>query len=136
MRDNKLKLRKRRDLYTLYKKGLEEGRFSSMRDAGRYICRQPAPCFYVSPEFASQLIGRIMANRSLADMNSSMRRMAARLYSDYKDYLLKHPDTKKSRVSIMNELVEMPAPEFYMTGDAVRRSLREEINETKKKFGW
>ena len=59
MRDNKLKQRKRRDLYSLYKKALEEGRFSSMRDAGAYLCRQPAPCFYISPEI-KQLIKHIV----------------------------------------------------------------------------
>ena len=60
--------------------------------------------------------------------------MAWRLYRDYKAYLLKHPGTKKSRVSIMNELVDQPAPEFYMTSEAIRRMLREEINEVKKKW--
>lgn len=134
MRDNKLKQRKRRDLYVLYKKGLEEGRFSSMRDAGSYLCRQPAPCFYISPESATLLIGRILANQSLIDLNSSTRRMAWRLYQDYKNYLSTHPNTKRSRVSIMNELVDQPAPEFYMTSEAIRRMLREEINEARKKW--
>lgn len=136
MRDNKLKQRKRRDLYTLYKKGLEEGRFTSMRDAGAYLCRQPAPCFYISPETASLLVGKVLDNRGLNGLNSSTRRMAMQLFRDYKEYLYKHPQNKRSRVSILNDLVDRPAPEFYMTADAVRRMLREEINEVKRKVGW
>lgn len=136
MRDTKLKQRKRRDLYSLYKKGLEEGQFTSMREAGAWLVRQPAPCFYISPEEACKLIGRILGNRSLIDVNSSTRRMVWELYRRYKDYLYRNPKTKKSRISIMNELVEQPAPEFYMTSDAVRRTLRNEISEVKIRTGW
>lgn len=136
MRDKQLVQRKRRDLYSLYKKGLEEGRFTSMRDAAAYICRQPAPCFYISEREATLLIGKIIANRSLADLNTSKRRRAYQLYRDYKDYLSKYPGTKRSRISILNELVERPAPEFYMTSNAVRRILIEEIRKVKNNMGW
>lgn len=136
MRDTKLKQRKRRDLYSLYKIGLNEGRFSSMREAGVWLSRQPAPCYYISPEEACKLIGRILGGRGLEDVNSSTRRMVWALYRNYKEYLYKHPKSRKSRVSIMNELVDQPAPEFYMTSDAIRRALREEINEVKRKTGW
>lgn len=127
MRDTRLKQLKRQDLYSLYRKGLAEGRFTSMRDAGIWLSTQPAPCFYTSPETAYKLIGRILAQHSLVDLNPSTRRMARRLYEDYKEHLRYHPDDKRSRVEIMNELVERPAPEFYMTPDAIRRALREEI---------
>lgn len=136
MRDNNVKRRKRRDLYSLYKKGLEEGRFSSMREAGVWLSRQPAPCYYISADEAAKLVGRILGNRSLIDVNPSTRRMAWHLYKNYKGYLSSHPNTKRSRISIMNELVDRPAPEFYMTSDAVRRMLREEINDVKRKMGW
>ena len=131
-----MKQKKRKALYALYKKGLVEGRFRSLRDAGAYLSRQPAPCFFVSPEYASQLIGKILANQSLINLNSSQRRMAWRLYHDYKEYLAAHPKTRMSRVQIMNELADRPAPEFYMTADAVRRALRIEIEEAKKRIGW
>ena len=136
MRDNELKQRKRRDLFALYKKGLQEGRFTSMRDAGTILSRHPAPCYYISPEQATLLIGRILDNRSLMDLHASQRRMVWQLYREYKEYLLKHPDTKLSRVRIMNELVDRPAPEFYMTNEAVRRILREENLKAKRKVGW
>ena len=128
MRDTRLKQMKRQALYAVYRNGLTEGRFNSMRDAGVWICTQPAPCFFVSPEFASQLVGRFLSNQSLVDLNPSTRRMARRLYMDYQEYMRYHPNNKRSRVEIMNELVDRPAPEFYMTPDAIRRALREEMN--------
>lgn len=136
MKDTTLIKKKRRDLYALYRKGLEEGRFSSMRDAGNYLATIPAPCFYTSPEAASLLVGRLLDGRSLSDLNSSKRRLVRRLHEEYKKYLSDHPGTKLSRVRIMNELVDRPAPEFYMTPDAIRRALRIEIQDTKRKMGW
>ena len=136
MKDSTLKRRKRQALYALYKKGLEEGKFTSMRDAGRYLCRQPAPCFYISPERASILVGRLIAGNPIDDLHKTQQRMVHKLFMMYKDFLCEHPDTTLSRVSIMNILVDGPAPEFYMTAGAIRKTLREEIRETKKKYGW
>lgn len=136
MRDKKLLQRKRLDLYSLYKKGLQEGRFSSVLDAARYICGHPAPCFYVSPEQATLLVGMIIDNRSLMGLSAAKRRMVVELYQRYKHYLLKHPGTKASRVRIMNELVDMEAPEFYMTEEAIRKIIREENIKARRKTGW
>ena len=136
MKDNSLTQRKRRDLYSLYLKGLREGKFTSVRDAGAWIVKQPAPCYYISPEHADEYIGKLMANQSLIKLNSSTRRAAWKLYRDYKEWLAKHPGTKRSRISVVYELVERPAPEFYMTSDAARRLLGEAITEAKRKAGW
>lgn len=136
MKDALLTQRQRRDLYSLYLKGLREGRFSSVRDAASWLCRQPAPCFYISPERATLLVGRIMNNRSLSDLHSSTQRMAWKLYHDYRAWVLSHPGKKHSRVNVMNELIEHPAPEFYMSHDAIRKALRIEIQAAKRKMGW
>ena len=136
MRDKQLKQRKRLDLYSLYKKGLQEGRFSSVLDAARYLCRHPAPCFYISPEQATLLIGRILDGRGIGNLSASQRRMVLQLFVDYKNYLSQHPETKSSRVRILNELVDNPAPEFYMTEEAVRKIIREENLKARRKAGW
>ena len=59
-----------------------------------------------------------------------------RLWNDYKEYLESHPDNKRSCIDIMDELVQRPAPEFYMEPAAIRRMLAEEIEETKSQMGW
>ena len=136
MRDKELIQRKRRDLYSLYKKGLEEGRFSSVLDAARFLCCHPAPCYYISPEQATLLIGRLLDGRGLDKLHQSNRRMVLQLYVDYKHYLSTYPGTKNSRVKILNELVDRPAPEFYMTEEAVRKIIREENIKARRKAGW
>lgn len=136
MRDQQLKQRKRIDLYSLYKKGLDEGRFSSVLDAARYLCHHQAPCYYISPEQATLLIGRIIDGRGISDLSPSQRRMVIQLYYEYKRYLLLHPGTRNSRVRILNEIVDKPAPEFYMTEEAVRKIIREENLKARRKAGW
>ena len=134
MRDNGLTRAKRRDLYAVYKRGLEEGRFTSIRSASEWISRQPAPCFYISPEAAYKYIGWVRARRSLMNFNASQRRMIRRLYSDYNKYLSDHPDTKRSCIDIMDELVQRPAPEFYMSPGSIKVVLLEEIAKVKKRW--
>lgn len=136
MRDTRLKQLKRKGLYSLYKQGLLEGRFTSLRKASEWLSTQPAPCFYISPEQAYKGIGWIKANRSLVHFNASQRRLLRRLWNDYKEYLESHPDNKRSCIDIMDELVQRPAPEFYMEPAAIRRMLAEEIEETKSQMGW
>ena len=136
MKDTELKREKARALYAAYRKGLSEGRFTSMRDAGEYLRLQPAPRFYIDSRQASIYVGWILNNTSLINLNSSQRRMIHRLYKDYKKYLSEHPDTPLSRERIMEELVEQPAPEYYMTADAVRKTLRKEIRYIRSQWGW
>ena len=135
MRDNALTKMKREALYSLYKKGLEEGRFSSVSEAGEWISHQPAPCYYVSPEKAYKCIGWIKARRSLANLNASQRRLARQLYENYKDYLIANPHSKRSCIDIMDELLQQPAPEFYMTPDSIRVTLVKTIAQVRKKHG-
>lgn len=136
MKDSTLTRKKRKALYAVYKNGLEEGRFSSMRNACTIIGHQEAPCFFISPERASNLVGRVLAGKPIDNLHKTQQRMVRRLVEDYKLFLSEHPDTRLSRVSIMNILVDRPAPEFYMTAGAVRKALREEVREARRKMGW
>ena len=136
MRDTGLKQKKAEALYAVYKKGLDEGRFDSLYAAGRWCARQPAPCFYISAKRASLLLGRVFAGETLTDINASQRRMVARLLEDSERYRAEHPGCTLSRERILELLVDEPAPEFYMTGDAARRVLREQIKKARKRKRW
>lgn len=81
-------------------------------------------------------MGSIQARYSLITLNSSQRRMARRLWSNYQQYLVSHPDNKLSRERVMEILVDEPAPEFYITADAARKILRGEIMNVRRKIGW
>lgn len=136
MRDTELKRRKAEAIYCVYKKGLEEGRFSSMREAGEWVRVQPAPCYFISAEKASEQVGMILSGVSLMDLNDSQRRKIWRLYKEYKNFLAEHPGTKLSRDRIMESIVDRPAPEFYMTAEGIRKVLRTHIKEVRRKRGW
>lgn len=136
MRDNGLKRQKAEALFRVYKRGLEEGRFDSLYAAGSWCARQPAPCFFISAKRASLLLGRIFAGVSLIDCNASQRRMIRQLHDNYLQYLREHPGCTLSRERILELLVDEPAPEFYMTGDAARKTLREEIKKARKRRRW
>lgn len=136
MRDTELKRRRAEDLYSVYKEGLQEGRFASLYDAGRTIARSPAPCFYISAKRASLLIGRIKSRVSLININDSQRKMIWRLWFNYRNYLDRHPGNSMSRERILEVLVDEPAPEFYISTEGARKMLREQIRKTRRSLGW
>ena len=136
MKDTEINKRKADALYSVYKQGLEEGRFVSLSDASRKIATYPAPCFFVSARQASLLVGRIISYVSLINLNKSGRRLAWCLYYRHKQYLAENPDTKLSRERIMELIVEEEAPEFYISPDGVRRILGKKIKSVRRNLGW
>lgn len=136
MRDIELRREKARALYSVYKRGLENGSFGSLLEAGSFVASQPAPRFYISGRQASLLIGQIQSRISLINLNESQRRMVWRLWFDYTDYMREHEDERISREGALNVLVERPAPEFYISGDGARKVLREQISQVRRRLGW
>lgn len=126
---------KRDALYELYKKGLQEGRFKSLRDAAPWLAKQPAPCFFISARQASLRIGQMMCHVSIMKFHASQRRMITRLYNDYKQYLREHPECNLSRERVLEILVERPAPEFYLSEEAIRNIIGEEIQKVRERWG-
>ena len=136
VKDTGLKRKKAEALYAVYRRGLDESRFDSLFGAGKWCARQPAPSFFISAKRASLLVGRILANVSLIDLNASQRRMVWQLYEDYRQYLADHPGTTLSRERIMEILVDRPAPEFYLSTDGARKMLAMEIKRRRRLKGW
>lgn len=135
MRNTELIRAKERAIYETYKRGLEEGRFSCFRDAGEWVVKQPAPRFFIESRTVSLLVGRIEKDISLLDLHASSRRLVRQIYRNYMEFLQEHPGCKLSRERIMEILVEEPAPEFYITGDAARRIIRKEIRKARERWG-
>ena len=134
MRDTELKRQRDKALYSVYVAGLELGHFASMREAGRYASKHPAPRFFIEAEKASILVGRIMAKVSLIDLNSNSRRRVWQLYRRYQQYLLSNPDCKLSRERILEEIVNEPAPEFYLEPQQARKILQREIKRVRQRW--
>ena len=134
MKDTELKQIRDRDLYDVFIKGLEEGRFESMRDAADFVRKQPAKQYYISSREASLHIGRIESRVSLIGLNPLSRRKIWQLYDNYIEYLQQHPDTELSRERILELLVEEPAPEFYLGAEMTRKILQQQRSKRRKEW--
>lgn len=134
MKDTELKRQRDRALYSVYVEGLEQGRFASMREAGRYASKHRAPRFFIEAEKASILVGRIMARVSLINLNSNSRSLVWELYRRYKEYLALHPGCKLSRERVLEEIVMQEAPEFYLEPQRARKILQKEIKKVRQKW--
>ena len=115
MKDTELKRQRDRDLYKVYVRSLSARRFASIGEAADYARRQPAPQYYISARTASLLIGRLMAHQSLIGLNSNSRQRIWHLYDAYNAYLKAHPHCRLSRELVLEELVEHPAPQFFVS---------------------
>lgn len=135
MLDVELKDLRAYDLYAVYKKGLREGRFRSIRDAAEYARLQPAPRFYVSAKVAGSLISQIQSGVSLIRVNPLARERAWEIYDRYR---LKVGDgTLKgvSREAVLEELLEQEAPQFYISAETARKILQEENRRIRSGLG-
>lgn len=136
MVDNDLVQRRAEALYAVYKRALEQGLFSSLRNAADWLWRQPAPCYFISSEKASEWVGMVLAGKLPENLAEGQRRKAIRLTEEYLAYRGRHPWCGFSRDRIMETIVEMPAPEFYLSAEGVRRILRKYIREVRIRKGW
>lgn len=136
MRDTELIRAKEEAIYAVYKRGLEEGRFRSFREAGEWVRRQPAPRFFIDSRTASLLLGKIHSQQFLMGLHPSSRRLILQLDERYRNYLKAHPRCGMSRERIMEILVEEPAPEFYITGDGARRIIRKVIKRVRARWDY
>ncbi len=134
MKEKELQQERNRDLYETYIAGLEKGLFPKAGDAAEYLSKCPAPRFYIEPRKAVILIGMIESSVSLIAFNSASRRRAWEHYDRYRAYRKEHPGTKLHKVRILEEIVDEPAPEFYITKGSARKIIRKEI--IKRKRAW
>ena len=106
MRDTELIRSKERAIYAVYKRGLEEGRFKSFREAGEWVRRQPAPRFFIDSRTASLLLGKIHSQSFLMGLHPSSRRLILQLNERYRAYLAAHPRCGMSRESSTSRVTE------------------------------
>lgn len=123
-------LREQRDLaiFRAYTKALAEHHFSCDTEACNWVRKQPAPSFFTSPEFCQIIVSRLLRGK---DSNLKGARRAK--FEELKRLYLERVDLPrfkgKPMIDICNEIVYLPAPEFYLE----RRIVAAIIQEQKKK---
>lgn len=79
----------------------------------KQLVETPCSRFWVSEDRASIVIKSIINGDSLDDMIPCRREMYFELYKRYKTYTALNPH--KSHKQIVSEIIEQPAPKFYLT---------------------
>lgn len=134
MKNTELKRARDRALYQAFKRLLAQGGYPTMRQAASAVCKCPAPRFFIEPEKASLLVGCIINGVSLDDRNMGTRRMASQLHALYLHWLEDNPGSRMSRERIMEIVVEMPAPEFYIGAQSARKIIYRERKKARARW--
>lgn len=116
MKDTELKEARDRDLFACYQKALRENNFQDQWEAIEYVRRCPAPRFYISSKVCSLLLGKIFAGKRLERMHPLAYKRLRDLAEKYKSFVRGENGKKGlSRERVCEIIVDMPAPEFYVS---------------------
>lgn len=128
MKDVELKAARDRDLFLCYQKALRENDFRNQWEAIEHVRTHPAPRFYISPKSASLLLGKVFANQPIEPMHRMAVKRLKQLESMYRSFVKGEGGQKGlSRERICEILLDMPAPEFYLTHHYATRIITKEI---------
>ena len=128
MKDTELKGMRDRDLFRCYQKALKENDFQNQWEAIEYVRRHPAPRFYISSKACSLLLGKLFAGERLEQMHPLSYKRIKQLEKMYKTYVSGEAGMKGlSRERVCEILVDMPAPEFYVSNRYATRIINKEI---------
>lgn len=135
MKDTELKEARDRDLFVCYQKALRENNFQDQWEAIEYVRRCPAPRFYISSKSCSLLLGKIFAGKRLERMHPLAYKRIRHLADMYKTYVSGENGKKGlSRERICEILVDMPAPEFFVSHLYATRIITKEIRKHNQKM--
>ena len=136
MKDTELKAARDRDLFLSYQKALRSNDFRNQWEAIEYIRTHPAPRFYISPKSCSLLLGRIFAHLPVDRLNELSFKRIKELERLYRSFVNDLGGAMKgmSREKICEIIIDMPAPEFYLTHRYASQIIRREINRHNRKL--
>lgn len=128
MKDTELKAIRDRDLFLCYQKALRERNFQNQWEAIEYVRQSPAPRFYISSKVCSLLLGKLFAGHRLGRIHPLAYKRIKHLEKMYKSYISGEAGMKGlSRERVCEILVDMPAPEWYISNIHATRIINKEI---------
>lgn len=128
MKDVELKAIRDRDLFLCYQKALRENDFQNQWEAIEYVRKCPAPRFYISSKVCSLLLGKIFAGKKIERMHPLAYKRIKHLEKMYKTFVTGPAGMQGlSRERVCELLVDMPAPEFYVSNIYATRIINKEI---------
>ena len=115
------------DLLNNLRRVLHSMKYISMPEAFRLVADSPAQRSYVSEERATIVISSLISGRNIPKMRKNRHEMFHEILRRYIILRLKFPH--KSMLELISEIVNQPAPKFYLTP----RTVGEFIYRIKKK---
>lgn len=101
------------DLMRAFRACLHEADTIVMPRIFELVAESPASRFWVSEERAAIVISAMAAGKPLLRMRSNKREMFEEIYRRFLIERKKHP--KKSIYELVTDIVNQPAPKFYLT---------------------
>ena len=102
-----------RDLLGVFRKVLSEGDGSPLPVVYRKVVEHPSARFWVSEERASIVVSNIAKGDKLENMRPTKREMYMEIYRRVQELRKSRP--KASNYDLVFDVVNSPAPKFYLT---------------------
>lgn len=126
MKDTELKAVRDRDLFEAYRAALEGNDFRDDAEAVRHARLSGAPRFYVSPRECVRGLCRIFRGKPISNNRLGFRRML-KVYELYLERAAADGHDGKSKIRVCEEIVETPAPQFYIEQGYAAAIIRREM---------
>ena len=97
-----------------------------------WLTTQPAPCFFVKFEDARRNVSLILRGKPTA---VNLENPHSRVYIDIAERLKKHPhyiSEKRYRYTPIQEILDGPAPSFYLDEETIRGLIYRKMRERRK----
>lgn len=102
-----------------YERYIASCRYVRMSDAFNHIVNQPCPRFWVSNFRATVVIARMIKGQGkLKNMHPAKREMYQEIFRRASAMRQKYPE--KSLYQIVSEVVQQPAPKFYLSASSAK----------------
>ncbi|MBD5203850.1 MAG: hypothetical protein HDS82_03120 [Bacteroidales bacterium] len=100
-----------------------------------YLNTVKSPCsrFWVSERRAAEVVSALRKGSNLPAMLEEKRRMYEEIYKRTEDILVKNPELSLSRA--VEQAVWSPAPEFYLSPETARKTIRHILRNLKERRG-
>lgn len=101
------------DLMRAYREQLAKARFIVMPDIFSLVAESPSSRFWVSEERAAIVVSRMLAGKPLPQMRANKREMFEEIF--FRFLLLRQSCPSLSVFELVSDIVNQPAPKFYLT---------------------
>lgn len=132
MKNTELKEQRDLALFDAYRHALETTNFRYQQDAVNWVRTHAAPKFYVSPAVCAKFMSEMMKGKHLEGINALAKKKFIELFRRFMNRIADTPSA--SIISICEQIVEEPAPEFYIGYDIARKAISKGLKLQREKM--